>query len=80
MPLVKPTPPAACAAAFSNGLPEFLSGGLVTAGYLGSASSTAQGAEQSGSWLQGVWRRDFENGIALVNPSNNGSQIGRAHV
>jgi hypothetical protein len=53
---------------------EFWGGSLNTAGYLGSASSTAQGAEQSGSWLQGVWRRDFDNGIVLVNPSSNGSQ------
>jgi hypothetical protein len=53
---------------------EFWGGSLNTAGYLGSASSSAQGAEQSAPWLQGVWRRDFANGIVLVNPSNNGSQ------
>jgi hypothetical protein len=53
---------------------EFWGGSLNTAGYLGSASNTAQGAEQSAAWSQGVWRRDFENGIVLVNPSTNGSQ------
>jgi hypothetical protein len=25
-------------------------------------------------WKQGVWRRDFQNGIALVNPRGNGAQ------
>jgi len=53
---------------------EFWGGSLNTAGYLGNASNTAQGAEQSSPWQQGVWRRDFENGIALVNPNTNGTQ------
>jgi hypothetical protein len=53
---------------------EFWGGTLNTAGYLGAASNTAQGAEQSAPWLQGVWRRDFVNGIVLVNPNTNGSQ------
>jgi hypothetical protein len=53
---------------------EFWGGTLDTAGYLGAASTTVQGAEQSGPWLQGVWRRDFANGIALVNPDTNGTQ------
>ncbi len=26
------------------------------------------------AWQQGVWRRDFQNGIALVNPKGNGAQ------
>lgn len=26
------------------------------------------------AWKNGVWRRDFENGIALVNPRGNGAQ------
>jgi hypothetical protein len=26
------------------------------------------------AWQKGVWRRDFENGIALVNPRGNGAQ------
>jgi len=53
---------------------EFWGGSLNTAGYLGAPSSSAQGAEQSGPWQQGVWRRDFDNGIALVNPNTNGTQ------
>jgi hypothetical protein len=53
---------------------EFWGGSLNTAGYLGTASSSAQGAEQGNPWLQGVWRRDFANGIVLVNPSDNGWQ------
>ncbi|MGH8229800.1 MAG: hypothetical protein ACREU3_18175, partial [Steroidobacteraceae bacterium] len=26
------------------------------------------------AWQKGVWRRDFQNGIALVNPKGNGTQ------
>jgi hypothetical protein len=26
------------------------------------------------AWKQGVWRRDFDNGIVLVNPKGNGNQ------
>ena len=26
------------------------------------------------AWQNGVWRRDFTNGIALVNPKGNGAQ------
>ncbi|HEV7138840.1 MAG TPA: putative glycoside hydrolase [Steroidobacteraceae bacterium] len=29
---------------------------------------------QTGAWQNGVWRRDFTNGIALVNPKGNGPQ------
>lgn len=29
---------------------------------------------QTAAWKQGVWRRDFEGGIALVNPKGNGPQ------
>jgi hypothetical protein len=32
------------------------------------------GARQSAAWQQGVWRRDFDHGIALVNPKGNGAQ------
>ncbi len=53
---------------------EFWGGSLNTAGYLGNAASTTQGAEQSAAWSQGVWRRDFQNGIAMVNPNTNGTQ------
>jgi Hypothetical glycosyl hydrolase family 15 len=41
---------------------------------LGHPLSTAQGARQTGPWQQGVWRRDFDNGVVLVNPKGNGSQ------
>jgi hypothetical protein len=41
---------------------------------LGHPSTTAQGARQTGAWQNGVWRRDFDNGIVLVNPKGNGSQ------
>lgn len=37
---------------------------------LGSATS----APPAGPWQKGVWRRDFTNGIALVNPKGNGPQ------
>lgn len=37
---------------------------------LGTASSTPPTA----AWQKGVWRRDFTNGIALVNPKGNGMQ------
>jgi hypothetical protein len=30
---------------------------------------------QTAPWSQGVWRRDFQNGIVLVNPKGNGIQI-----
>ena len=32
------------------------------------------GAPPAGAWQNGVWRRDFTNGIALVNPKGNGPQ------
>jgi hypothetical protein len=41
---------------------------------LGHPSATAQGARQTGPWKQGVWRRDFDDGIVLVNPKGNGAQ------
>jgi len=37
---------------------------------LGAATSTPQTA----AWQSGVYRRDFENGIALVNPKGNGTK------
>ena len=30
------------------------------------------------AWQKGVYRRDFENGIALVNPKGNGAQTLRS--
>jgi hypothetical protein len=53
---------------------EFWGGSLNLSGYLGAAASTAQGAVQTAAWQNGVWRRDFVNGIALVNPAGNGSK------
>jgi hypothetical protein len=41
---------------------------------LGHPLPTAQGARQSAPWQGGVWRRDFDNGIVLVNPKGNGPQ------
>ena len=32
------------------------------------------GAPPTSAWQKGVWRRDFANGIALVNPKGNGPQ------
>jgi hypothetical protein len=37
---------------------------------LGTETSTPPTA----AWQKGVWRRDFSNGIALVNPKGNGAQ------
>jgi hypothetical protein len=37
---------------------------------LGNAISSPQTA----AWQHGVYRRDFDNGIALVNPKGNGAQ------
>jgi len=36
---------------------------------LGSATTTPTTA-----WQKGVWRRDFDNGVVLVNPKGNGTQ------
>jgi len=36
---------------------------------LGSGST-----KPTAAWQKGVWRRDFDNGIALVNPKGNGAQ------
>ncbi len=38
---------------------------------LGMASSSTL---PTAAWKQGVWRRDFDNGIVLVNPKGNGAQ------
>lgn len=32
------------------------------------------GAKPTGPWINGVWRCDFANGIALINPKGNGVQ------
>jgi len=31
-------------------------------------------AKPTAAWQKGVWRRDFDNGIVLVNPKGNGPQ------
>jgi hypothetical protein len=55
---------------------EFDAGGLGQ-GYLGQPVRDARGVEQTGPrWNygpSGVWAREFENGIAIVNPKGNGS-------
>src|SRR6185312_12332296 len=35
---------------------------------------TATTVPPTSAWQKGVWRRDFTNGIALVNPKGNGAQ------
>lgn len=38
------------------------------------AATSAPPPVPSGAWQQGVYRRDFENGIVLVNPKGNGAK------
>ena len=52
-----------------------------TAGYYGvvwfdelNQNLGAGRAAPTAAWQKGVWRRDFDNGIALVNPKGNGPQ------
>jgi hypothetical protein len=47
--------------------------GAPAAGPAGSASATYSNGGLT-VWSQGVWRRDFANGIALVNPKGNGTK------
>jgi hypothetical protein len=54
---------------------EFWGGSLSLGGYLGNPAATAQGAPQTAAWSSGVWRRDFDNGIVLVNSSAAASPI-----
>ena len=49
---------------------EFDLAGTATTSWLGLAVT----ASPDEAWKQGVWRRDFENGVALVNPRRNGAQ------
>ena len=49
---------------------EFDLAGTAGTDWLGRAVSPPQ----EGPWKSGVWRRDFEGGIALVNPQGNGVQ------
>ena len=48
---------------------EMFGGTLRNPAYLGYPKATAQGAEQTSAWQSGVYRRDFDNGISLWNPS-----------
>ena len=50
-----------------------LTGGLGV-GYLGQPSAGAAGAVQTAAWSNGVWKREFANGIVLWNPKGNGAQ------
>jgi len=54
---------------------EFWGGSLNLGGYLGAPSADAQGAVQTSAWSNGVWRRDFENGIALWNASGSSQTV-----
>lgn len=49
-------------------------GGGIGAGYLGQPLTSPAGAVQTGAWQNGVWKREFQNGIALWNPRGNGMQ------
>lgn len=40
----------------------------------GNPNNTVYGGSGYTAWKQGVWRRDFQNGISLVNPRGNGAQ------
>jgi hypothetical protein len=43
-------------------------------GYLGNPVATAAGAPQAVAWSNGVWKREFQGGIALWNPKGNGAR------
>ena len=49
---------------------EFDLAGTASTSWLGKALTSPPRSE----WKKGVWRRDFEGGIALVNPLGNGTQ------
>jgi hypothetical protein len=49
---------------------EFDGGGALGVGYLGQPTQPPQTA----SWTNGVWKREFEHGIALWNPKGNGAK------
>jgi hypothetical protein len=49
-------------------------GGGRGVGYLGQPLSNAAGAVQTAAWSNGVWKREFTNGIALWNPKGNGAR------
>ena len=43
-------------------------------GYLGQPVSGASGNPQTGAWSNGVWMREFKNGVVLWNPKGNGTR------
>jgi hypothetical protein len=43
-------------------------------GYLGQPVSGSAGAPQTAAWSNGVWMREFKNGVVLWNPKGNGAK------
>jgi hypothetical protein len=43
-------------------------------GYLGQPVKGGAGGPQMGAWSNGVWKREFQNGIVLWNPKGNGTK------
>lgn len=43
-------------------------------GYLGQPVRGAAGSSQTGAWKDGVWMREFQNGVVLWNPKGNGTR------
>jgi hypothetical protein len=43
-------------------------------GYLGQPVTGSAGDPQTGAWSNGVWMREFQNGVVLWNPKGNGAQ------
>ena len=50
------------------------SAGGAGVGYLGYPLSSAAGNPQTGAWSNGVWMREFQNGVVLWNPKGNGAK------
>lgn len=49
---------------------EWDGAGRLARGWLGQPLATVRGAEQTTAWSNGVWRRDFDNGIILWVPKD----------
>ena len=43
-------------------------------GYLGQPKAGSAGNPQTGAWSNGVWKREFANGVVLWNPKGNGAK------
>jgi len=43
-------------------------------GYLGNPVAGSLGNAQAGAWSNGVWMREFQNGVVLWNPKGNGAR------